>query len=442
MIKTSIIVPVYNTAEYLWECFESIFAQTQEEIEVIAVNDGSTDDSAEVLAQIQQKYPQLIIVSQENKGLGSARNKGMELAGGEFIYFMDSDDCLAENAMEICYRYAAEYSLDLLMFDAIIFGEVAGRTNDYDRSQRIKDQETVLSGVEYANRYWADNFCPSACLIYTSAKFLRDNQLTFLPGVYYEDNEFHCRSMLLAKRVMYIPQMLYQRRYRAGSIMMSEYSVRKAHDLLQVITVIAQIPVNAETEDIMRKMELIFLQGLFANCQRAGLLTQGELLRKIYEAALLVCGHKIEAISRFGEIDFLYRITKSAGNESVLLQEAEVIAARRKNVVSDLLAGLDLHVKGHCVGVYGTGRDAERFFNIYRECVGEIKAELVLIDSYAKTGTIYENGMVYNVNDIGELPLECIIIASSKYEEEMYSALCQKYGDRFKMIGLRKDLDL
>ena len=69
MIKTSIIVPVYNTAEYLWECFASIFAQTQKEIEVIAINDGSTDNSLQILEEIKKDHPEMIIFSQKNMGL-------------------------------------------------------------------------------------------------------------------------------------------------------------------------------------------------------------------------------------------------------------------------------------------------------------------------------------------------------------------------------------
>lgn len=113
MIKTSIIVPVYNTAPYLRDCFDSIFAQTQKEIEVIAVNDGSTDNSLSVLGAVKAEHTELIIFSQENQGLGAARNKGMELATGEFIYFIDSDDCLISDAMEICYHYAKMNDVDV-----------------------------------------------------------------------------------------------------------------------------------------------------------------------------------------------------------------------------------------------------------------------------------------------------------------------------------------
>ena len=91
-IKTSVIIPVYNAAEYLEECFNSIFSQTQKEIEIIAVNDGSTDGSLELLENIKRAHPEIIIYSQDNQGPGGARNKGIELSKGEFVYFLDSDD--------------------------------------------------------------------------------------------------------------------------------------------------------------------------------------------------------------------------------------------------------------------------------------------------------------------------------------------------------------
>ena len=111
MKRTSIIVPVYTTESYLMECFDSIYAQNQKEIEVIAVNDGSTDCSLCILEEIKKEHSDLIIVSQENKGLGSARNKGLEIATGEYIYFVDSDDYLADKTLETCYQYARDYKI-------------------------------------------------------------------------------------------------------------------------------------------------------------------------------------------------------------------------------------------------------------------------------------------------------------------------------------------
>ena len=99
MIKTSVVIPVYNTGIYLEECIGSVYNQTQREIEVIAVNDGSTDDSWEVLQHLQEKYPGLIIVTQDNHGQGYARNVGIKMARGEYIYFLDSDDYIMEDKL-------------------------------------------------------------------------------------------------------------------------------------------------------------------------------------------------------------------------------------------------------------------------------------------------------------------------------------------------------
>ena len=215
MIKTSIIVPVYNTANYLKDCFGSIFRQTQKDIEVIAINDGSTDNSLDVLEEIKKEYPQLVIYTQDNEGLGSARNKGIELATGEFIYFIDSDDCIVDTAIETCYQCAKDNNLDVVMFDAETFGDTKYETGYYDRTGIIADQEVVLKGEIFAKRYWLKSFVPSACLLYISSQFIKRYDLKFIPGIYYEDNEFYCRTIPLAERVMYIPQFLYRRQNTA-----------------------------------------------------------------------------------------------------------------------------------------------------------------------------------------------------------------------------------
>ena len=99
MIKTSIIIPVYNTAPYIEECLDSVFCQTQKEIEVIAIDDGSTDDSWNVLMKMKEKYPGLILVRQTHQCQGAARNKGVEMAKGEYIYFLDSDDYILRETL-------------------------------------------------------------------------------------------------------------------------------------------------------------------------------------------------------------------------------------------------------------------------------------------------------------------------------------------------------
>ena len=101
MINVSIVIPVYNVEKYLKQCLESVVNQTLDKIEVICINDGSTDNSLNILKEYEKKYNNIIIIDQENKGPGFARNIGMKRASGKYIYFLDSDDYIELNAMEI-----------------------------------------------------------------------------------------------------------------------------------------------------------------------------------------------------------------------------------------------------------------------------------------------------------------------------------------------------
>lgn len=114
--KISVIIPVYNVEKYLRECLDSIVNQTFKDIEIICVDDGSTDKSLEILQEYKQKDQRLIVISQTNKGVSVARNIGIQNAQGEYIMFVDSDDWLANNACERAYYNAKEKKCDVLLF--------------------------------------------------------------------------------------------------------------------------------------------------------------------------------------------------------------------------------------------------------------------------------------------------------------------------------------
>ena len=208
MIKTSVIIPVYNTADYLEECIDSAFRQTQKEIEVIAINDGSTDGSWEILQQLQKKYPSLQLINQENHGLGYTRNVGIDCARGECIYFLDSDDYIDENLLETCYGYVHQNSLDLVMLDAVAFEDSSNqqltKSSPYDRHDIIEEREEVFDGVGFMEKYYLKSYVVSACLVFCSLDFLKANQVRFMPHVYFEDMEFYCRIMTLVIIVSFV----------------------------------------------------------------------------------------------------------------------------------------------------------------------------------------------------------------------------------------------
>ena len=123
MPKVSVILPVYNVEAYLDEALYSLEEQTLKDIEIIAVNDGSTDNSLSILDKHALTDKRISIYSQKNKGLSGARNTGLNLCQGEYVYFMDSDDIIDKTALEECYNYAKKHDADVCLFDAEVFYE-------------------------------------------------------------------------------------------------------------------------------------------------------------------------------------------------------------------------------------------------------------------------------------------------------------------------------
>ena len=119
--KVSVIIPVYNAEKYLHECLDSIVNQTLKEIEIICVNDGSTDNSLSILEEYRQKDNRITILTQENKGAGAARNAGLNIAKGEYLSFLDSDDYFDYTMLNKAYNKAVENNTDIVIFDTIVF---------------------------------------------------------------------------------------------------------------------------------------------------------------------------------------------------------------------------------------------------------------------------------------------------------------------------------
>ena len=119
----SIIIPVYNVESYLAECLDSACNQTLKNIEIICINDGSTDNSLNILQEYEKRDNRISIISQDNRGASRARNIGIQHAKGKYIYFLDSDDYLAHDALEMLVNTMETGNLELLLFNANVFGE-------------------------------------------------------------------------------------------------------------------------------------------------------------------------------------------------------------------------------------------------------------------------------------------------------------------------------
>ena len=122
-VKVSVIVPVYNVEAYLEECLQSVIGQTFSEIEIIIVNDGSTDGSKGIINRYQASDSRIRVLEQQNRGQSAARNAGLRVAQGEYILFVDSDDYIHKDCIKTLYEHAKQ-ELDLVLYGAHIFTDV------------------------------------------------------------------------------------------------------------------------------------------------------------------------------------------------------------------------------------------------------------------------------------------------------------------------------
>ena len=219
----SVIVPVYNVEKYLRECLDSVCGQTLKNIEIICVNDGSTDGSLAILEEYAAKDSRVRIISQENRGLSGARNAGLSVARGKYIYFMDSDDVSPQGSLVKMFAEMETNSLDVLFFGAESFfesEELEKAHPVYKTLYKRRPFETQSGqSLVLAFKKAGCGFSPSACCYCSSRIFLNENSIRFPEGILYEDNVFFWKMILSATRVKSISDALFCRRVRAGSIM-------------------------------------------------------------------------------------------------------------------------------------------------------------------------------------------------------------------------------
>lgn len=184
MVKVSIIVPVYNVEKYLSKCLESLINQTLKDIEVICVNDGSTDNSLSILKEYANKDSRIKIIDKQNEGVSVARNTGIEVATGQYLMFVDSDDYLVENACEKALNTIEHNESDICIFGHydLVDGNkiISHKTNDLIK---IKDLNVKENLVEYSIYIWDK--------IYRT-EFIKSNQIKFPLGLKTAEDVIFC----------------------------------------------------------------------------------------------------------------------------------------------------------------------------------------------------------------------------------------------------------
>jgi glycosyltransferase involved in cell wall biosynthesis len=214
-VLVSIIVPVYNTGVYLPRCLDSLLGQTVKDIEIIAVNDGSKDDSLTILKNYQQKYPSIIkIIDKENGGLGMARNRGLKIARGRFVMFLDSDDAYAVDALESLYWESIKFDCDMVYgrIGLEIDGQLVPQEN-------LEKKLSKHLGRRYSNlrQDTGTIFYNVVCTLY-KRELLENNGIRFPEGILWEDMPFAIQAWNHSKMIGYVPNIVYYRTMREDSL--------------------------------------------------------------------------------------------------------------------------------------------------------------------------------------------------------------------------------
>ncbi len=231
-IKVSIIVPVYKTEAYLEKCLDSLVNQTLNEIEIIVVNDGSPDNSQDIIDEYAKKYPEKVrAYIKENGGLSDARNYGIERANGEYLMFVDSDDYISTELLEILNSKLCEKAVDVIRFNAqVVFSNnVCGETIFFPQTSVISGEEAIDKLID--NKQY---FEPAPFYAYRR-EYWQKNNFRFSLGRYHEDFGLIPEVIIKAESFSSVDHIGYFYFQSSNSITRNvsyEKSIIKSNDIL------------------------------------------------------------------------------------------------------------------------------------------------------------------------------------------------------------------
>ena len=232
-IKISCIIPLYNAENYISRSLDSVLKQTLLEFEVIVIDDGSKDTSPSIVEKYSQLDHRIHLLSQENQGVSITRNNGIKIAKGEYIFFLDADDTIVEDAFLSSYNKAVADSSDILVFN---YKKIYGNRESI-KHKKLKE-ELVYSNLKHKKKILSTGVTPW-CKLY-SREFLINNNIFFYPNIYYEDIPFFWQSVLLSKRISFLNKNIYKYYQNADSIMNSDYTYRKIEDIMKSMLLVRE----------------------------------------------------------------------------------------------------------------------------------------------------------------------------------------------------------
>lgn len=436
-VLVSIIVPVYNIQEYIVECLKSILNQSFNDIEIIVVNDGSTDYSLKYVKDLSINNDKITIISGENEGLSAARNKGLKVSKGEYIYFCDGDDYISKYTIEKCIDLIKKYTADIVVFEAETVGNTykADKEHYYFFEKIGVDDETVINGLDFYKRYYKRINIINTPLMFIKKNFLLTNKLMFTEGLLYEDIDFYNKIINKNPKLVLSRAKLYFRRYRENSIVTSDVEYKNIHSYIYIIHQM----MTQTTCDLIKEFTYVGI-GLLEYTLRMAIDNQIRLNNKDIE--------KVKEILFFVRVEYIQKSVKTLlclySIEGILPFDGSSFYNRieLKRLLRRLMDSLreELGYDEEKIGIYGTGKWAQVFVDSYKEVYKQKQVDFVYLDSFESSGTRWKHGVICNVDEIDLTTLKSILVISYKNEKEILDKL-KKRKFTGTVIGLFGALD-
>ena len=222
MTKISVIIPVYNVEKYLDKCVSSVIEQDMPDLEIIICDDASNDGSLNIIENYKKKDSRIkLIAHKENQGLSVSRNDGMEIASGEYIFFLDSDDYIKQNVLTTLYQKIKNVDADVLYFGYEEHG--VGNQDNIKRYRHKRIYPNVENGPDFfCGAVSEGNMCVTSWSAIYKNQFLKENNIKFKPHIIHEDNLFYYEVLMKANSVTSVDDFCYEYIRRNNSLSLSQ----------------------------------------------------------------------------------------------------------------------------------------------------------------------------------------------------------------------------
>lgn len=427
-ILISIIIPAYQVGSYIDVCIDSLNKIVISK-EIFIVVDSWDDPTVKACEKYTDASADIKIILNDDKGMSEARNTGLRIAKGKYIWFVDADDWICGNYNTLLWEKLIEYKPEILMFDAGVVNETDEywNINNYIRKDKI-EEDSFFSGIDFFNKYYLkDAYRTPVWLNIFSREYLEEKQLFFLKDYAHEDEDYTFRAIVSANKIVYLKEMFYIRRYRQFSAMTSGFHDKQINDFFLIM--------KSNTEFVHNMKDVTFHQ-IYKRYlyERINLLIDRI---SVSDSAIKNSWYR-KVFSFFNEFILNWSNNKDLSGNLMIVETISHLKAVANGVLEDgedekaltdwreeVDKRIDTCLESDleaCLGIYGTGKHTKMLLPVYEKVAAEKKRKLIFIDSTKESySEKYEGYDVVNIKDV-DIGME-IIISSFFKQDEIYEII-------------------